>query len=470
MASQSGKLIKIASFLNNDSTNSMKIHSLKLLLVLFSAFYSVASAQTALLASGPMPCYSEKREVLIWLQTTSAARVSLLYHVADNPSEKISSEEIETNVSEGFTASFILKRLIPGKTYDYDILINGQRVEKPWKFSFKTQKLWEWREDAPDFSFITGSCAYVNEEEYDRPGKPYGGDYGIYEKIAANKGDFMLWLGDNVYLREAEWNTRDGMIYRYSHTRALPEMQQMLASMHHYAIWDDHDFGPDDSDRSWRNKADALEVFKLFWGNPTYGIDGRPGITTSFGYSDVDFFLLDNRYNRTPNFRKTGERTVLGEAQREWLIDALVKSKATFKIICMGGQFLNPVAKFENYSIFPEERKWILDHIADEGISGVIFLTGDRHSSELDIMPREGNYPLHEFTISTFSAGASNYAINEENYFRKSGTLVTERNFAKFTVSGKKKERILTCTVFDKEGVEKWTYSIKESEVRKKDQ
>lgn len=456
-----------ASFFNSESANSVKINNINLfLLLVFLSFFS-ANAQQAKLAAGPMPCYTEKREVLIWLQTSSTARVSLQYYPADNISEKITSDEIITTASDGFTARIILKRLDPGKTYNYDLYINGVKTEKPWKFSFKTQKLWEWREDAPDFSFITGSCAYVNEETYDRPGTPYGGDYGIYEKIAANKGDFMLWLGDNVYLREAEWATRDGMIYRYSHTRALPEMQQMLASMHHYAIWDDHDFGPDDSDRSWRNKADALDVFKMFWGNPTYGVEGKPGITTSFRYSDAEFFLLDNRYYRTPNNRKTGERTVLGEHQREWLIDALAKSNATFKFICMGGQFLNPVARFENYANFEEERKWLLDHILAEGIKGVIFLTGDRHSSEVDVMPREGSYPLHEFTISTFSAGASNSAIKEENYFRKEGTLFTERNFAKISITGKKKERVLTCKLFDKNGIEKWSYSIKESELGK---
>lgn len=67
-------------------------------------------------------------------------------------------------------------------------------------------------------------------------------------------------------------------------------MQEMLSSMHHYAIWDDHDYGNNDSDRGWRNKQDALDVFKMFWGNPGYGIDGKPGVTTSFNYSDVEFF------------------------------------------------------------------------------------------------------------------------------------------------------------------------------------
>lgn len=424
------------------------------------------NGQNDQLVSGPMPGYSEKREVLIWLQTRGASKVYLEYFPEGQGSAVLRSDEITTSEKSGFTASIILKRLQPGTKYNYAIFIDGKKTEREYPFTFVTQKLWEWREDPPEFSFLTGSCAYINDEPYDRPGKPYGGDYRIFSDMAARGGDFMLWLGDNVYLREAEWSTRDGMIYRYSHTRALPEMQKLLSSTHHYAIWDDHDFGPNDSDRGWRNKEDALDVFKMFWGNPTYGVEGKPGVTTSFRWSDVEFFLLDNRYYRTPNKRKTGDRTVLGEHQREWLIDALAGSNATFKIVAMGGQFLNPAKRFENYSNFEQERQWILDMIREEGITGVIFLTGDRHSTELDIMPREGTYPLHEFTISTLSAGPSTSAEKDDNPLRHPGTLLTERNYAKMTVSGKNKERVLKCTVYNTDGVEKWSYSIPEKDLK----
>ena len=113
----------------------------------------------------------------------------------------------------------------------------------------------------------------------------------------------MLWLGDNIYLREADWNTRTGIMYRYTHTRSLPEMQPLLASSINYAIWDDHDFGPNDADRSYHLKNTTLEAFKLFWANPTYGIVGDSGVATTFEWGDVQFFMLDNRYFRAPNER-----------------------------------------------------------------------------------------------------------------------------------------------------------------------
>jgi alkaline phosphatase D len=461
-----GKLLRIYKLLSYKEKTKAISHLSASFFLFFLTLQFGASAQEVFVSSGPMPCYSEKREVLVWLQTTASARVSLKYYNSTSPNNIISTDTIKTEKETGFTAHFVITRLEPGSIYYYDLYLNDKKIEKPYKFSFTTQKLWEWRTDPPEFSFITGSCAYINDEPYDRPGNNYGGHYEVFQSIAKNKGDFMLWLGDNVYLREAEFFTRDGMIYRYSHSRAIPEMQEMLASMHHYAIWDDHDFGPNDSDRGWRNKTDALDVFKMFWGNPSYGIDGKPGIATSFQYNDVDFFLLDDRYNKSPNDRKNGERTILGKDQREWLIDALASSQAPFKIVAVGVQFLNPAKVYENYSNFEEERQWLLDQIALEKIEGVIFLTGDRHSSELDVLSREGAYPLHDFTISPLSAGPSNSTDKEVNPLRRAGTLVTERNFAKFFITGKRGERVLKCTVYNVGGKELWSYTINASDLQ----
>ena len=163
---------------------------------------------------------------------------------------------------------------------------------------FQTQELWKWRTDPPDVKFIVGSCSYINEPKFDRPGEPYGSNFEIFKSINKKNPDFMLWLGDNTYLREPDWNSRTGFIKRYSHTRAFPELQPLLASTHHYATWDDHDYGPNNSDGSFWLKETASEIFKLFWGNPNYDITGKGGITGFFQWSDLDFFLLDNRYHR----------------------------------------------------------------------------------------------------------------------------------------------------------------------------
>jgi alkaline phosphatase D len=117
----------------------------------------------------------------------------------------------------------------------------------------------------------------------------------------------MMWGGDNFYYREPDWNTRTGMIHRNTHSRSIPEIQPLLGSVHHYAIWDDHDYGPNDADRSFWNKNMSLEMFKLFWANPNYIFENE-ACTGTFQWNDVQFFMVDNRWFRTPNDNHTGDR------------------------------------------------------------------------------------------------------------------------------------------------------------------
>ena len=113
----------------------------------------------------------------------------------------------------------------------------------------------------------------------------------------------MLWLGDNVYLREVDWWSEEGIAYRYGHNRAEPALQPLLAAVPHYATWDDHDYGPNNSDRSYVLKGAALETFTRYWPAAARGLPGVPGVFTQFQWGDVEFFLLDDRYHRAPERR-----------------------------------------------------------------------------------------------------------------------------------------------------------------------
>jgi len=415
--------------------------------------------------AGPMVGYSEKIEVALWVQTNTSADVKFLYWDINKPNQIFETNHLTTNKESGFTATLIADLVKPGTIYHYQPVIDGNKISFDYKLEFQTQEHWEYRKDAPDFSFAVGSCAYTNEIEKDRPGKSYGGDYFIYSNILEKNPDFMLWLGDNVYFREPD-ASKTGVYHRYTHDRALLELQPLLGSVHHYAIWDDHDYGPNNSDRSFIHKNITLQAFKDFWANPSYGINDNRGITTQFRWSDIDFFLLDNRFFRTPQNRKNIYREILGQKQVDWLIDALLNSKAPFKIIAIGGQFLNSEKVFENHINWEEEHKKILDLISQEKIEGVIFLSGDRHFSELSKMKRYDSYPLHDFTVSPLTSGYCDICENEENKYRIKESTVFERNFAIFNVHGTSKNRFLEYTIFNNQGEELWNYQINENDLK----
>jgi len=432
---------------------------LKILLPVFILMMVQSFAQKVELKSGPMLGYSEMREVIVWLQTTEKGKIQLNYWDQILPNQIFKSEIVETDISTAFTAKIILSLLEPGKKYGYQVLLNEKPLLFPYPLEFQTQSLWQWRTDPPAFSIALGSCAYINDTPYDRPGKPYGSNYHIFESILAKKPDAMLWLGDNTYLRETDWNSRSGILYRYSHTRATPELQGLLGSVHHYAIWDDHDFGPDNSDRGFIHKEATLEAFRLFWGNPTSGLPDQNGITSQFQWADIDFFLLDNRFSRAPDERKTGERTQFGKAQIEWLLDALKTSKAPFKMVATGGQFLSASAIAENHiKLYPEEREYLIKRIEEEGLTNIIFLTGDRHLTELTELKLPNGKFIYDLTVSPLTSGVNTNP--DSNVLRVPGTLVTEHNFGLLTFSGKRQERKLTIKIFDAAGKEKWMKEI----------
>lgn len=405
--------------------------------------------------------YVEMKEALVWIQLTGPSDVQLVYRDSAAPTVKIFSEKVQTTKADAFTAKLLADQVEPGHTYYYDLKIDGKITPLPGgPHRFRTQPLWQYRTDPPPFSVVAGSCTYVNEEIYDRPGKGYGSEFGIFNSILAQKPDLMLWLGDNVYFREADWFTTTGMIHRWTHARSLPELQPLLAACPHLGIWDDHDFGPNDSDRTWVKKAESRRIQNLFWGNPSAGLDDGQGITTFYRFADMDFFLLDGRWSRAPNDCKTCERTILGARQRQWLCEALAASRAPFKLVAVGGQFLSESARDENFSeVAKAERDSILAFIDREKISGVVFLTGDKHFAEFSRWTGKNGTIVHDLTTSSLTAG-SNSNPRDVNPLRVDGTLFTAHNFAQLNFSGKRTARKLEIRLFDTLGKEVWMQEI----------
>ena len=443
----------------------MKFKSILFFSISFYLIVNQLQAQSDLLQSGPMVGYSEIREVMLWVQTKSAAKVKLMYWDQTDVSKKLSTDEITTTKEKAYTAKLVADQVSPGKKYQYELYINGKKISRPYPLSFQTQELWVFRKEPPDFKFAFGSCAYINEAAYDRPGKPYGDTtYKIFKSIYEKKPDFMLWTGDNVYLREADLTSRTGIFYRYTHTRSTPEMQPLFGSVHNYAIWDDHDYGPNDGDRSFWNKKITEETFNLFWCNPNTNLTGKGGVTCTFYWNDVQFFLLDDRYFRTPKRNTILKRTLLGEEQLEWLIDGLTSSLATFKIIVIGGQVLNPGSLHDSYAEYGEEKEWIIKSIKAAKIPGIIFISGDRHFTELSALEDKDFYTLYDVTVSPLTSEVHNRS--ETNSIQVPNTLFMDRNFAVAEVTGPWKDRKIKFTIYNKNGLMQWEKIISYKELK----
>ncbi|MGV3638503.1 MAG: alkaline phosphatase D family protein [Flavobacteriales bacterium] len=410
------------------------------------------------LINGPMTGPPDLMEVTVWTQCPGGCSASITYWPAQTPEKSTTTRTMLSDPDRAHAMDFRLGPLNPGTEYRYVLHSASGKSERHDTLSFRTQALWKFRTDPPPFNVALGSCAYINESAHDRPGRAYGDAYGIFNAIADKKPDLMMWLGDNIYLREPDWGSWSGFMHRYTHTRSTPELQRLLRSTAHAAIWDDHDFGPNDGDASFVGAGMARDAFDLFWPNPSNGVPGVEGTTNMFSYYDVDFFLMDDRSFRVAADMKTSEPAVLGKAQVEWLIRALKYSDASFKCVAVGSQVLNTSGVFENYSSVPKEREELLRRIEEEGIKGVVFLTGDRHFTELSALKLKDGRTLYDLTTSPLTSGP--YAPKEQNDLRVEGTVVAERNFSMIGVSGAKGARTMTIRVFDGTGKQLWERSI----------
>jgi alkaline phosphatase D len=339
--------------------------------------------------------------------------------------------------------------------------------------SFTTKELWQWRKPVPDFSFLTGSCSYMNQPPYDRPGRPYGGDSSIYTTMAKEEASFMMWLGDNWYTREVDYTSAWGLWNRAQYDRSRPILQDFWKKMPHYAIWDDHDFGPNDYGAEYVLKEESRRVFMSYWANPSYGENGQ-GIYTKISHGDVDIFMLDDRtwrsadnWDDSVSGKPNPEKKMFGEKQMQWLREALVGSSATFKIIATGSQVLNPRSPFDCFRRFPAEYHPFMQFLREEKISGVVFLTGDRHHSEVIKVEGLTDYPMYDITVSPLTSGTHVFGSDEkDNPFRVIG-IDQKQNYGRISIAGKAKDRRLTVRFLGVKGEALGEWSVHENELKK---
>ncbi len=450
------------------STQAIFLSLIPFVLYLTSASSSTAlpRAETSLVRSGPMVGFGGHQEVTLWLQTHKPGLVQFKYWPKGQPKRAKMSAKIATDQAHHLIAKPTLSALPSGTHFEYQVFVDGiiQRFDYPLKF--QTQVRWQRKTSPPDFKMAIGSCAYFNLDDQDH----YGGGYGIFEQIRSQSPDIMLWLGDNLYLGPEDWSSTEGIYRRYGIQRSQASIQALLGSVHHYAIWDDHDYGSNDANRSFPLKGASRKAFQDFWANPSYGLPELPGVFGIFSWSDVDVFLLDDRtYRAAGNTPDSRDKPLLGDAQLQWLLDALAASRATFKIIAIGSQVLNPFSRFEGYSQHAVEKTKLLQGIQDYQIEGVVFLSGDRHFTELNKLNIDPwFYPLYDFTSSPLTSGVASSVEDERiNPLRVPGTLIADqRSFGMVSVIGRGEERQIQLSALNEGGQVLWTRSIKASELK----
>jgi len=400
---------------------------------------------------------------LVWIQAEAPGPVDVAWRVEGDPREQ--TVRYEARAEDDHIVRARLSGLAPGRVVTYRIV--GDHDERSGRL--RTQRHWTASNDAPELAIAIGSCFYLAGEEAPFRNARYGGGYGIFDAIADKRPDVMVWMGDYLYFLPPDEFDPASMAARYRRQRTLPALAKLLTATSHVATWDDHDYGPNDADASYVMKGESLARFRRYWANPSFGLPEVPGVFGRTRLGDVDLFLLDDRYYRSANGLLDGpDKTMWGAQQLAWLKNALVHSEARIKLVVNGTQMWNRANRFESGSRFATEQRAFADWLLAQRVDGVVFLSGDRHFSELLRIDRPGAYPLYEFTSSPLTSEPWDIQDPQErgNPDIVPGTFVAKRQFGMVRVRGPGDDRRLVLESYDETGTLLWQHELRARDLR----
>ena len=337
---------------------------------------------------GPMVGAPGPTHFTVWARASGEFEVQLEWSKDRDFTAPIVADRATARASEDFCVVLRARGLEPSTSYFYRLRYDGA-LDRFQRLPHRTRT-------APagprDFRVAFGSCCRTQGDDRQR----------IFSVVQQLEPDLFLWLGDNIY-GDSDQAAIHADLYRRG--REVESLIPLLRSTPQLAIWDDHDFGYNDSDGKNPAKAAILKNFKRYWANPSYGEADNPGIYFKYSYGAVDFFMLDNRYHRDPSeFPEPAGRTMLGKRQKEWLKAGLAASRAPFKVLASGGGWSTAEREpgGDSWAVYLSERNEILDFIRDRGITGVFCISGDSHMGELNCIPRSevGAYDIYDFCSS----------------------------------------------------------------------
>lgn len=243
----------------------------------------------------------------------------------------------------------------------------------------------------------------------------------LWNNILADQPGLFVFTGDNVY---ASYGTQTDIPAQYDTLSKLPEYLKFRSAVPMMAIWDDHDYGLNDSGFENPKKEQAKSEFLRHFPYAASEIPaGAEGIYHAkvFGPAGkkVQVILLDTRWNRSAlvpyknpaepfrRFQPTKDTTttVLGEKQWAWFEEQL-KMPADLRLIVSSIQLIPDAHGFEKWGNFPHEKQRFFDLLKKLKIKNSVIISGDRHIGTLAQQKVPGLGTVTEITASSFNRPA----------------------------------------------------------------
>ena len=271
----------------------------------------------------------------------------------------------------GRTVKMTIRDLQSDTRYYYRIEVDG-KIDPKTTGQFKT-----FPEGPVSFSF-----AFGNSVKYGRLNQS--------ALLAAIEQDILFFLstGDLFYADLSE-NKPDVFRKAYQEAFQLEPLRKLCRTVPLVYIWDDHDYGTDDSDKYYPSRSASRKVYQEIV--PHYPLTAGHGdvpIYQAFTVGRVRFILTDLRSERSSNHTLDGpQKTMMGKEQLEWFMKELKESSRAYAlVIWVSSVTWTAKAKegADHWGGFAHERNMIANFIKKHRIHNLFVVSGDAHSVAAD--------------------------------------------------------------------------------------
>ncbi|MDO6436928.1 alkaline phosphatase D family protein [Cyclobacterium sp. 1_MG-2023] len=315
--------------------------------------------------------------------------------------ETLISDWYETDSIDDFTAQIPLSKLKAGERYSIELEAMSEDGSDKSTVPGSFMAAYDAKE-VKSVNLTTSTCQYFWNYDDAKRG------FQTYDAMAKLKPDFFVHTGDYVYydrigplatdLEKArhKWHAMDGW----------PSLKDFYQNVPIYMLKDDHDLLKDDVYPDSSPLGDfTLENGLKVW-RENVPLKDKPYRTFRWG-KDLQIWLVEGREYRSPKEIPEGSpRTIWGEEQKNWFIDTIESSDATFKILFSPTPVVGPDRdnKRDNHAnkLFEKEGNWLRGFLS--GKKSVFVVNGDRHWQYFSIDEATG---LREFGAGPVSDAQS---------------------------------------------------------------
>ncbi len=259
--------------------------------------------------------------------------------------------------------------LVPRQRYYYALEVGGiLDTEKVGRF--QTFPL-----DTGTFTIALGSCAQT------------GSNSTSFAAIHALDPLFFFHLGDFHYLNIG---VNDPNLFRqaYETVLASPNQSRLYQDFAMAYIWDDHDFGPNNSDSTSPSRPASRQTYREYVPHyPLAAGGGNAPIYYTFDVGRVHFIVCDSRSARSPEATvDDASKTMLGTTQKAWFKQELLNSKSNYPLIVWVNTlpWIGSPGGGDAWFEYTNERRELADFLKANGIKNICMLSGDAHMLAID--------------------------------------------------------------------------------------